>query len=428
MKRTKKESEKTIRKEAKKKIEPKPKKPAVEKIEDIKRLVHLLQVHQIELEHQNQELRITQEELEVSRNKYVNLFDFSPIPYFTLDPDGIIKEVNLSASKMFGIDRSKLIGKRFITYIPLNEKDIFNSFIKTVFNSSVKHSCELKVMNKDKRIFYVLLEGLKLDDMLESDQKCQVALIDLTEYKRIEDSLRKSNEELKILNTTKDKFFSIITHNLRSPFEAMLNYSELLATELETLSQEEIIQFSRGLDEILNNLYGLLENLFHWSMMQRNMLENNPENLNLYDLVNKIIRISNQSAKEKNISLFNNINTGTLVYADIDMLRLVVRNLIVNAIKFTQTKGQIIVSSIERDDFIEVSVQDTGIGIESEKASELFNFNKLFTTDGTAGEKGTGLGLPLCKEFVERNDGKIWVESELGKGSKFTFTLRKTVF
>ncbi len=424
---TKKESEKTVNNKAKKKIESKPK-PDVEKIEDIQRLVHLLQVHQVELEHQNDELRITQQELEVSRNKYVSLFDFSPIPYFTLDPDGIIKEVNLSASKMFGIDRSKLIGKSFITYIPLNEKDIFNSFIKTVFNSSVKHSCELKVMNKDKRIFYVLLEGLKLDDILESDQKCQVALIDLTEYKRIEDSLKKSNEELKILNTTKDKFFSIITHNLRSPFEAVLNYSELLATELETLSQEEIIQFSRGLDEILNNLYGLLENLFHWSMMQRNMLENNPENLNLYDLVNKIIKISNQSAKEKKIPLFNNINTGTLVYADIDMLRLVVRNLIVNAIKFTQTKGQIIVSSIERDDFIEVSVRDTGIGIEPEKTSELFNFNKLFTTDGTAGEKGTGLGLPLCKEFVERNDGKIWVESELGKGSKFTFTLRKTIF
>ncbi|OGU80074.1 MAG: hypothetical protein A2W11_11390 [Ignavibacteria bacterium RBG_16_35_7] len=427
MKRTNKESGKTINKKAKKKTEPKHKKPAVEKIEDIQRLVHLLQVHQVELEHQNEELRITQEELEVSRNKYVNLFDFSPIPYFTLDLHSIIKEVNLSASKMFGIDRSKLIGKSFITYIPLDEKDIFNSFIKTVFNSPIKHSCELKVINKDKRLFHVLLEGLELDDTLEPDQKCQVALIDLTEYKRVEDSLKESNEELKLLNTTKDKFFSIIAHDLRKPFESLLSYSELLAKEIESLSHEEIILFSKGLNDNLKNLYGLLENLLHWSMMQRNMLEYKPVNLNLYDLVNKIIGISNQSAIDKIISISNNVDTGTFVYADVDMLRSVVQNLIINAIKFTQTGGQIIVSSTEKGDFVEVSVQDTGIGIGSEKSSELFNFNTIFTTKGTAGEKGTGLGLPLCKEFVERNDGKIWVDSESGKGSKFTFTLRKTI-
>jgi len=125
MKRTKKESGKTINKKAKKKTEPKPKKPAIEKIEDVKRLVQLLQVHQVELEHQNEELRITQEELEVSRNKYVNLFDFSPIPYFTLDLNGIIKEVNLSASKMFAVDRNKLIGKRFNAFTPSDENDIY---------------------------------------------------------------------------------------------------------------------------------------------------------------------------------------------------------------------------------------------------------------------------------------------------------------
>ena len=115
-----------------------------EKIEDVQRLVHLLQVHQVELEHQNQELRITQQELEASRNKYVNLFDFSPTPYFTLDFDGIIKEVNLSASKMFGIERKKLIGKHFITFISLDERDIFNSFIKTVFNIFYKTLLRIK--------------------------------------------------------------------------------------------------------------------------------------------------------------------------------------------------------------------------------------------------------------------------------------------
>jgi PAS domain S-box len=162
-----------------KKTKTKSKKPSVEIIEDVRKLVHLLQVNQIELEHQNQELRIAHEELEVSRNKYVNLFDFSPIPYFTLNMDGIIKEVNLIACKMFGIDRNKLVGKRFISFIPLDKREVFDKFINNVFISDIKNSCELEVMNKDKRVFNVRLEGLKLEDALQTDQKCQVALIEL---------------------------------------------------------------------------------------------------------------------------------------------------------------------------------------------------------------------------------------------------------
>lgn len=427
MKTTKNDTEKTTYKKAKKKIEPKTKKQTGEKIKDIQRLVYLLQVHQVELEHQNQELRITHQELEVSRNKYVNLFDFSPIPYFTLDVNGMISEVNLSASKMFGIDRNKFIGRYFINKIPIEERDNFNSFMKDVSNSILKHSCEIKILNKDKQVFHVRLEGLLLEDALEPDKKCQVALIDLTEYKRVEEILKESTEELKILNATKDKFFSIIAHDLRSPFQSLLGSSELLATEIENLSQEEIMFFSNGLNDTLKNLFSLLENLLNWSMIQRNMLENKPEKFNLYDIANKIIEISNQSAVKKNIFIINNINSGIFVYVDIGMLNSVLQNLILNAIKFTRQEGQIIISSIEKENFVEVSVCDTGIGIEPEKSSKLFNFNTMFSTHGTAGEKGTGLGLSLCREFIERNGGKIWVESELGKGSKFIFTLRKTI-
>jgi PAS domain S-box-containing protein len=186
MKRAKKESGTTTAAKARKKVEQKNAKPASAKMEDVHRLVELLQINQIELEHQNLELRIAEEELEVSRNKYVNLFDFAPIPYLTLDLDGVMKEVNLSAGKMFGIERSKLIGKHVSTHIPSDERDIFNTFIKTVFSFPGKQSCKIKVINKDKRVFHVQMDGVKLDDTLESDQKCQVAIIDLTEYKRFE--------------------------------------------------------------------------------------------------------------------------------------------------------------------------------------------------------------------------------------------------
>jgi PAS domain S-box-containing protein len=423
----KKNIKKIVKKSVKKKTEPKIIKPEAKQLDDIQRLVYLLQVHQVELEHQNEELRIAHEELEVSRNKYVNLFDFSPTPYFTLDQEGIIKESNLGASKMFGVDRNKLIGKHFDTFIPMGERNIFHSFIKAVFNFSMKQSCELSIINKDKREFHVLLEGLELEDTLESEKKCQVALIDLTEYKRVANSLIKTNEELNALNTTKDKFFSIIAHDLRSPFQSLLGFSETLATEIDVMSNEEIALFSKGLNDDLRNIYGLLDNLLQWSMIQRNMLEHNPVNLNLYDVVNKIIGISNQSAKEKNISIVNNIEKETLVYADSVMLRSVIQNLIINAIKFTRPEGQIIVSSIEKSRLIEVSVEDTGIGIDPKLILGLFSFDTIFTTNGTAGEKGTGLGLPLCKEFVERNEGKLWVESEPGKGSKFVFTLSKPI-
>jgi signal transduction histidine kinase len=157
------------------------------------------------------------------------------------------------------------------------------------------------------------------------------------------------------------------------------------------------------------------------------MVNCKPECINLYTEVNKIIANINQDVLKKNLFLYNKIDTGTSINADINMLHLIVQNLLTNSIKFTQAEGQIIISSVEKDDFIEVSIQDTGVGINPEITSKLFSFAKQYTTDGTVGEKGTGLGLPLCKEFVERNGGKIWVESELGKGSKFTFTLQKSV-
>lgn len=402
------------------------KKPASDQFDNVQRLVYLLQVHQVELEHQNEELRIAHEELEESRNKYVNLFDFSPIPYFTLDPKGIIQEVNLSASKMIGIERKKLIGKNFITFVPTEERDVFRSFLEIVFSNSVKHSRELKVTGKDKKVYDVLLDGLKLEDFVAAGQYCQVALIDLTEYKRIEESLKRSNEELKELSIAKDKFFSIIAHDLRNPFHSLLGFSEILATEIETLSNEEIVTFSKGLNDDLRNIYGLLDNLLQWSMIQRNMLDYNPVKLDLHNLVNKMIAVSKMMAEEKNITTQNNVVSGTFVYADADMLRSIIQNLLINAIKFTRLNGSIVISSVEKGSSIEVSVEDSGMGIESRAIPKLFSFNRLLSNSGTAGEKGTGLGLPLCKEFVERNDGKIWVESEPGKGSKFIFTLRKS--
>jgi PAS domain S-box-containing protein len=430
MKRTGKEKEKKQKDDdvifLKPKVKSNKAKQSSAQFDDVQRLVYLLQVHQVELEHQNEELRLVQEELEASRDKYVNLFDFSPIPYFTLNADGIIKEVNLSASRMFGYDRKKFVGRNFKTHLVLEERDVFHIFLNSIFDSSIKQSCEVRVTNKAKREFQVLLEGLKLTTESESEPTCQVALIDLTEYKRIENSLKEANEELKALNETKDKFFSIIAHDLRNPFHSLLGFSEILATEIKTLSNEEIVTFSKGLNEDLRSIYGLLDNLLQWSMIQRSILDYNPVTLDLHNLISKMIAVSRKIAEDKSISIENNVEKGTFVYADADMLRSIIQNLLINAIKFTRKHGSIILSSVEKGNLIEVSVKDSGMGIERKTMSNLFSFDRLSSTTGTAGERGTGLGLPLCKEFVERNDGKIWLESEPGKGSTFIFTLQKS--
>jgi PAS domain S-box-containing protein len=181
------------------------KKPSLGVIENTRKLIHLLEVSQVELEHQNQELRIAEEELEASRSKYVNLFDFSPIPYFALDTGGVIREVNLSAGRMFGLDRNKLVGKRINVFIPPEDRETFAAFLAGIFTSSAKQSCNVKVIDKDKHVLHVLLEGIKSNDTLEPEERCQIALIDLSAYKELEKSFQEVSEELKSLKRGKDK-------------------------------------------------------------------------------------------------------------------------------------------------------------------------------------------------------------------------------
>lgn len=375
------------------------------------------------------ELKIAEEALKQSSREWEAVISASPDGIGMTSLDGTIKLISEKLVRMHGYSTEEMdekIGKSIFNFIDsTNHQMLKDNMRKLIAGESGNRLTEYLAIKKDGSRFYIDVKASILLDVAGNPTSILYVERDITERKQAELIIQQQYKQLQELNTTKDKFFSIIAHDLRSPFQSLLSTSELLATEIERMSHEEIVSFSFGINNNLKSLYGLLENLLQWSMMQRNLIEYDPENLNLYDFSNKIIEISNDSALKKNISISNNIDAGTLVYADVDMLRSVIQNLVTNAIKFTQAGGRIIVSSIKRDDFVEVSIQDTGIGMEPSKSSELFNTNRPFTTIGTAGEKGTGLGLSLCKEFVERNNGKIWVESELGKGSKFIFTVRK---
>lgn len=249
-------------------------------------------------------------------------------------------------------------------------------------------------------------------------------LRDVTKQKSAELQVLKFTEELKQLNSTKDKFFSIIGHDLRSPINGLLNYAEILYNEHEILSKEEIKEFSGYISEIARTTNSMLSNLLEWSRIQTGNLAYDPKELRLYLIVDKITRLLNAVAHNKQVIVKNEVEPRLVCFADENMLQSIILNLLSNAIKFSNIGDEIFIRSMKFDDYLKISVKDNGVGIKEEHIKMLFDCNSTLTTLGTAKEKGTGLGLMLCKEFVKKHNGNIWVESKIGQGTVFSFTLQ----
>lgn len=232
--------------------------------------------------------------------------------------------------------------------------------------------------------------------------------------------------KLKELNATKDKFFSIIAHDLKNPFNTLMGFSELLLENMDMYNLEQIREYIAIIFETSRTSYSLLENLLDWSRSQTGRIKMEPKEIDISSLVALNIRLLESPARKKSILLQSNIEEKTFAFADKNMIETIVRNLISNAIKFTGEGGNITVEAERNGNVLQVCIVDTGIGIRSESIDKLFRIDQNISTKGTANESGTGLGLILCKEFIERNGGEIWVESEEGKGSQFYFTLPMT--
>lgn len=235
--------------------------------------------------------------------------------------------------------------------------------------------------------------------------------------------IKKSREKLIELNATKERLLSIISHDLRSSLGSVLSLSDLLLLNMDNYSSDKVRQFVSNIYQNSKNTFELLENLLDWSRLQTERLTRKIEKHNLQSNVDNIFQLYTEIAKNKHITLQNNISPDVFVYCDIEMTKTVLRNLILNAIKFTNKQGIVSLNSIESDSHIEIQVSDNGLGIVAENLPYLFSIEKNISTLGTNNEKGTGLGLMLSKELIEKQGGSIWVESELGKGSTFKFTL-----
>lgn|GEM_PF-2461625 len=237
--------------------------------------------------------------------------------------------------------------------------------------------------------------------------------------------LTQINEELKTLNATKDKLFSIIAHDLKNPLSSFKTAIEYLHKDYYTFSDEEKIELLDEINKSAKSVYELLENLLQWSLAQRNKTPFNPEMFNFKNVVESVLSQLYLQAKNKKINIVSDIEEPAFVNGDINLITIVVRNLVSNAIKFTRDGGQIeIIGKINSDaNHYLVAVKDSGVGIPPDKVQKLFRIDTASSTKGTHNESGTGLGLLLCKEYVEKHNGKIWVESELDIGTTFYFTL-----
>lgn len=364
-------------------------------------------------------------EVKKSEEKFRSVFESSGIGMAMLGPDGHFNKVNQVFCQMLGYKEQELLNKNFrdITHPGDIKKsvEITKDLLKS--ESLESNSLEKRYLHKNGEIVWALTTVSLIRDSEKKPLFFIAQVQDITTRKKNEEQLEKYTEELKTLNASKDKFFSIISHDLRSPFNSLLGITEYLVQSFDELTPEDVKENIFSVYQSTQKVYNLILNLLEWSRLQSGRFVLEKIKLNLNQLIEDTVSLYQSLAEEKNIEIRIEEFPKTFVYADRYMIETVFRNLITNAIKFTPLEGTISLSASQNGNVAEIIVADNGTGISLTNLNKLFRIDTQFKTDGTAKEKGTGLGLILCKEFVEKNGGTISVSSEEGKGSKFHFTL-----
>jgi signal transduction histidine kinase len=326
---------------------------------------------------------------------------FKPAIYYVVAFSLTILAAILTTSTFFGVDQSSFIG--------LYSHLVSSSFFALVIT-----------MGLSEKISALRAERLHNRQLITDKLDLR---IEISERKEKENALLESEAQLLSLNATKDKFFSIIAHDLMNPFHAIIAYSNDM---LEDLKENDIKRLERNtgfLNELAENTYSLLNNLLIWSRSQTGQISFNPVYLDISDIIAGSVKFFETIASAKSVTLINNVSSRISVKADSDMIKTIFRNLISNAIKYTYKGGRVTIDIQQNNDFLEISVTDTGIGIDDDKIDRLFSVTRSFKTLGTGNEPGTGLGLILCKEFITYHNGFISAKSSSGRGTTFTVKL-----
>ena len=376
-------------------------------------------------------------ELKEAEAKYESFFVETKDMVYESTPEGKLIDVNPAGVELFGYEsKDEMLQVDIPKHLYTDPADR-QRYKELLNNYGFAKNFEIEIRRKDGSRRVVLETGTAVKDEHGNVKAYRGIIRDVTENKKAEEQLKKyireiasansqlykSEAELKKLNAAKDKFFSIIAHDLKSPFTSLIGLSDFILEDLEGLSKEEIKLFSSKINKSAKSVFALLENLLQWSRVQTGRMEYNPTVFDLYEMIEQNTNLLLGNAVKKNIDLVSEIPLNSKVYADLNMINSVVQNLISNAIKFTPNGGKIKISSKVSDHYVTISVKDDGIGIDKNDIEKLFKIDVHHTTAGTDNEKGTGLGLVLCKELINMNGGDISVESESGKGSTFKFTI-----
>lgn len=346
-----------------------------------------------------------------------------PNPIFVKDENFKYTYCNKSFSDYIGLPKEKIINATVYDISYKELADQYNKADKELAEKQNEQIYQSKVKYADGTLHDIIFHKACLFNENEDFNGIVGLMIDITEKLKAEQELIESDKQLLELNHTKDKLFSIIGHDLRSPFNNILGFSDLLIKRQHDSTFSDAEKFLKIINGLANNTLILLDNLLNWAKSQTGVLNIAKENILLSDIIHEVIKLNKPVAKTKDISLNSFCDEEIKIFGDKNLLKTVFRNLISNAIKFTNPEGEIKIIAIKKNDWVEVTISDNGIGISKEKLNDFFNLSQIKSTVGTANEKGSGLGLILCKEFVEKHGGKIWVESKFGKGSDFKFTL-----
>ena len=353
------------------------------------------------------------------------LLDNIPDAIYFKDIESRFIRINKSHAQLFGLDDpSEAIGKRdFDFFTGEHAQQAFKdeqTIIRT--GQSIIDSVEKETWT-DGSISWVSTTKMPLTDIDGKITGTFGISRNITARKQAEESLKVSESRLRELNATKDKFFSIIAHDLRNPFNAIIGFSNILVEQMNAKEYEGVEEYAGIIQNSSQRAMDLLMNLLEWSRAQTGKIEFSPETIEIVSLIDKVAELLNDTAQQKSITISRKNSFNLPVFADKAMISTILRNLISNAIKFTNPGGSIVISAEQKQNELMITVSDNGTGIKKESINKLFRIEESTSTIGTQNEKGTGLGLLLCKEFILKHNGRIWVESEWGKGSEFHFTL-----
>jgi len=357
-----------------------------------------------------------------NEHKYRGLFENMIDVVTMLDNNKRIIDMNPAGTKLFEYSKEELLNMTVDQLVFLGDKEVSDEYFQKLENTGSYSMYEGRVITKTGKIKWMQVnssEFIKDGVVVGSQDICR----DITERKEIEIKLDQAFTELKKMNTDKDRLLSILAHDLKSPFNSILGFLNLLSDNIREYDIKQIEEYLNIINTASQNTYNLLENILTWIKANSGKIPFTPQKIVFSALCQDIIESLELIAGKKNIKI-NDLNKDALIiWADKNMLEIILRNIISNAIKFTEENGQIEIKTEKNSKMCTVTVSDNGIGMSPDAIKKAFDISQTYTTRGTAKEEGTGFGLLLCQEFIKINRGEIWIESELGKGSDLKFTL-----